>query len=195
MRAFAIAALAVVAAGSALADEKPVQLRNAPGLDKVEAHCGACHSLDYLVMNSPFLNAAAWDAEVTKMISAFGAPIDQADAKVITDYLEANYGANRGDSPPQPGSHRQLPSSRTTAKSARPDRREARQESSTAWRVASGRGAGRVNWCSVSVVRHPSRPGLFEWLITRLARNSPRSTNSYECWQDEGYGRRTPCGG
>jgi hypothetical protein len=26
-------------------------------------------------MNSPFLNAAGWDAEVTKMIAAFGAPI------------------------------------------------------------------------------------------------------------------------
>ena len=43
-------------------------------------------------MNSPFLNAAGWDAEVTKMIKAFGAPIDDADAKVIADYLKANYG-------------------------------------------------------------------------------------------------------
>jgi mono/diheme cytochrome c family protein len=56
MRAFAIVILAVVVAGSALADEKPVELKNAPGRDKVEAHCGACHSLDYIVMNSPFPN-------------------------------------------------------------------------------------------------------------------------------------------
>jgi len=191
MRAFAIVALAVVTTGSALADERPVQLTNAPGLDRVEAHCGACHSLDYLVMNSPFLNAAAWDAEVAKMISAFGASIDQADAKVITDYLKANYGADRHDSPPQQASHRQLPTPRTTAKSTR-DRREAKQESSRAWEPASGSGAGRVDRCSAS--RHPSRVGLFEWLITRLATNSPRSTNSHECWHDEGYGRRTPCG-
>jgi DMSO/TMAO reductase YedYZ molybdopterin-dependent catalytic subunit len=27
---------------------------------------GACHSLDYIVMNSPFLDAAHWDAEVAK---------------------------------------------------------------------------------------------------------------------------------
>jgi hypothetical protein len=43
-------------------------------------------------MNSPFLNASGWDAEVAKMINAFGAPIDQADAKVIADYLNRNYG-------------------------------------------------------------------------------------------------------
>jgi hypothetical protein len=42
-------------------------------------------------MNSPFLNAAGWDAEVAKMISAFGASIDQSDAKIIADYLKNNY--------------------------------------------------------------------------------------------------------
>jgi hypothetical protein len=26
------------------------------------------------------------------MINAFGAPIDQADAKIIADYLKSNYG-------------------------------------------------------------------------------------------------------
>jgi hypothetical protein len=29
---------------------------------------------------------------VTKMIAAFGAPISPADAKIIGDYLKANYG-------------------------------------------------------------------------------------------------------
>jgi hypothetical protein len=43
-------------------------------------------------MNSPFLNAAGWDAEVTEMIAAFGAPISPSDAKIIGDYLKANYG-------------------------------------------------------------------------------------------------------
>ena len=43
-------------------------------------------------MNSPFLNAAGWDGEVTKMIKAFGAPIDDADAKAIAEYLAKNYG-------------------------------------------------------------------------------------------------------
>ena len=49
--------------------------------------------LDYIVMNSPFPNAALWDAEVTKMIKAFGAPISDADAKAIADYLKQNYGS------------------------------------------------------------------------------------------------------
>jgi hypothetical protein len=43
-------------------------------------------------MNSKFLNAAGWTAEVTKMIKAFGAPIDDGDAKAIADYLAKNYG-------------------------------------------------------------------------------------------------------
>jgi hypothetical protein len=43
-------------------------------------------------MNSPFLNTAQWEAEVAKMINAFGAPIGEADAKAIADYLTANYG-------------------------------------------------------------------------------------------------------
>jgi sulfite dehydrogenase (cytochrome) subunit B len=86
MRSFMIAALLVTAVATiAAADEKPVQLKDAEGLDKVEGNCGSCHSLDYILMNSPFPNAAVWDATVTKMIKAFGAPIDEADAKVIAD--------------------------------------------------------------------------------------------------------------
>ena len=77
----------------ARADEKPVELKKAPGVDKVEGNCAACHSLDYIKMNSPFMNAATWDAEVTKMIKAFGAPIDENEAKVIADYLKKNYGS------------------------------------------------------------------------------------------------------
>jgi mono/diheme cytochrome c family protein len=74
------------------ADEQAVTLKKAPGIENVEASCAACHSLDYIQMNSPFLNPAGWDAEVNKMIQVFGAPIDDADAKVIADYLKANYG-------------------------------------------------------------------------------------------------------
>jgi len=77
---------------AAVAEERPIELKKAPGLDKVEGHCGICHSLDYIEMNSPFLSPSAWDAEVTKMIKAFGAPIDEADAQIISEYLKANYG-------------------------------------------------------------------------------------------------------
>jgi mono/diheme cytochrome c family protein len=96
MRSIIMAMLCATFCGAvavaAAAGEKPVQIKNAPGADKVEANCAACHSLDYIPMNSTFLNAAGWDAEVTKMISAFGAPISPDDAKIIGDYLKANYG-------------------------------------------------------------------------------------------------------
>ena len=85
-------ALSLAFGGAALADEMPVQIKAGTGADKVEGNCAACHSLDYIPMNSPFLNAAGWDAEVNKMINAFGAPISAADAKTIGDYLKANYG-------------------------------------------------------------------------------------------------------
>lgn len=88
-----VLALAAAITLPAAAQEKPVELKKAPGLDQVEANCSGCHSLDYIVMNSPFPNAALWDAEVTKMIKAFGAPIGEADAKIIADYLKKNYGS------------------------------------------------------------------------------------------------------
>jgi|SRR5579871_3004 len=85
----AITAIAVPASQAA---ENPPELKRGAGLDKVVTHCNACHSLDYIPMNGPFLDHAGWDAEVAKMINAFGAPIDQADAKVIVEYLQTNYG-------------------------------------------------------------------------------------------------------
>ncbi|MGO9701311.1 MAG: cytochrome c [Xanthobacteraceae bacterium] len=94
MRALLLTLTALAAfATASYAEEQPVNLKPAPGLDQVEGNCGACHSLDYIEMNSPFLNAAGWNAEVTKMIKAFGAPINEADAKAIADYLAKNYGS------------------------------------------------------------------------------------------------------
>ena len=93
MRKFVIALAAALIASPALTDEQVIKLKPGPGLDKVEANCAACHTLAYIPMNSPFLNAAGWDAEVHKMITLFGAPISDADAKAIADYLKANYGS------------------------------------------------------------------------------------------------------
>jgi sulfite dehydrogenase (cytochrome) subunit B len=90
---FAFAAVvALTMSTSPGAAERPVHLKPGAGLDKVEANCGGCHSLDYVPMNSPFLDAAGWDAEVSKMINAFGAQIERSDAKTISDYLNRNYG-------------------------------------------------------------------------------------------------------
>jgi len=88
----AVASLALLA-GTAFADEQAIKLKPGPGLDKVEGNCGGCHTLAYIPMNSVYLNHAGWTAEVTKMIKAFGAPIDDADAKTIIEYLSKNYGS------------------------------------------------------------------------------------------------------
>lgn len=89
----ALAAAAMAALGlPTLAQEQMVELKNAPGKDVVEQNCGGCHSLDYVRMNSPFMKPEVWDAEVAKMIKTFGAPISDADAKTIRDYLVQNYG-------------------------------------------------------------------------------------------------------
>jgi len=92
MRLIAFFASLALIPALARAEEPAVHLKQAPGQDVIEGHCAACHSLDYIVMNSLFLDAAHWDAEVAKMINAFGAPIDPADAKTIGDYLKQNYG-------------------------------------------------------------------------------------------------------
>lgn len=93
MRTLLIAACAALIATAAVAEEKDVQLKKDVGLDKVEANCNACHSLDYIQMNSPFPSAALWEAEVKKMIGPFGAPIKEDDAKAIIEYLKKNYGS------------------------------------------------------------------------------------------------------
>lgn len=88
----AVTFLAVLA-GTALADEQIIKLKRGPGLDKVEGNCAACHTLAYIPMNSVYLNRAGWTAEVNKMIKVFGAPIDDADANGIIEYLSKNYGS------------------------------------------------------------------------------------------------------
>jgi sulfite dehydrogenase (cytochrome) subunit B len=91
MKTLAIVAV-LVFAGAAVAAEQAVLLQEGPGRDKVTGNCGTCHSLDYIQGNAPFMNRQVWDAEVTKMIKVFGAPISEVDAKEIVDYLNARYG-------------------------------------------------------------------------------------------------------
>jgi sulfite dehydrogenase (cytochrome) subunit B len=89
---FRYLSLALLIAFPALADE-PVALKPGPGRDAVQASCGTCHTLNYIRMNSPFLTPEAWKAEVTKMRTALGAPIDDATADTIIKYLSATYAA------------------------------------------------------------------------------------------------------
>ena len=92
MRAIVIGVMVVLTLGRAEAQER-VRLTPGPGVEKVEANCAACHSLDYIQMNSPFLNPTQWEAEVKKMINVMGAPISEADAKTIVEYLSTKYGS------------------------------------------------------------------------------------------------------
>ncbi len=50
------------------------------------SYCAICHSLKYITMQPDF-PAKTWDAEVTKMITKFHAPIDSVNAKKIVEYL------------------------------------------------------------------------------------------------------------
>jgi hypothetical protein len=77
---------------SALAQEE-VALKSGPDLDTVTTSCSICHTLSYIRMNSSFLTADAWKAEVSKMREAYGAPIDDQTAAAIIKYLSANYAA------------------------------------------------------------------------------------------------------
>ena len=80
----------------ALAQEEKLVLKDAPGRDKA-MQCLACHSLDYIQMNSRFLDKAGWTASVNKMINAFGAPIAKEDVDTIAEYLAQNYGVPTKD--------------------------------------------------------------------------------------------------
>ena len=90
MRTALALALALVAT-SGIAQESKLALKDAPGKDKAQA-CVACHSVDYIQMNSRFLDKAGWTASVNKMINVFGAPIANEDVEAIAEYLAANYG-------------------------------------------------------------------------------------------------------
>jgi sulfite dehydrogenase (cytochrome) subunit B len=109
MRITTIGIFTIALISAAAAAEKPVQLKPGAGLDKVEANCAACHSLDYIVMNSPFLTAPGWEAVVNKMVKAFGAPIEAPEAKAIAEYLKRYYGA---DADAMSGSGANAPSAR-----------------------------------------------------------------------------------
>jgi len=86
------ALMLLLAAAPARADEQPVELKPGDGQDIVQNECNVCHSLDYIRMNSPFLNADGWKAELTKMRTGFGAPINDEDAETIQNYLTTHYG-------------------------------------------------------------------------------------------------------
>lgn len=83
----------LVCSTSGHADEFSIKLKAGIHVEEAQTYCSACHSLDYIQMNSPFLDGKGWSGEVTKMINVFGADIPEADAKAIAVYLSQNYGS------------------------------------------------------------------------------------------------------
>lgn len=86
-----IAVMTLLVAGGVFAQESKVTLQEGAGKDKA-MQCAACHSLDYIHMNSRFLDKAGWTATTNKMINVFGAPIAKSDVDAIAGYLAQNYG-------------------------------------------------------------------------------------------------------
>jgi len=74
------------------ADEGQFRLKEGAGRELVEANCATCHSLDYIQMNSPFLDKKGWEATLSKMVNAMGAPIPKEDVPMIVEYLNQHYG-------------------------------------------------------------------------------------------------------
>ena len=83
--------VALTLAGGAAAQEAKFALKDGPGKEKA-MQCVACHSLDYIPMNSRFMDKAGWTGSVNKMINVFGAPIPKEDVDAIAAYLAQNYG-------------------------------------------------------------------------------------------------------
>jgi mono/diheme cytochrome c family protein len=91
MRALIVLAALVIAA-PASAGEQDIVLKEGQGRDLVAVNCQVCHSLDYIEINSPFLDRQKWEATVTKMIERYGAPIQAENVPAIVSYLSTNYG-------------------------------------------------------------------------------------------------------
>jgi hypothetical protein len=75
-----------------VADAGSIALKTGPDAELTVARCSVCHTTDYIVMNSVFLNKAGWTAEVNKMVKVMGAPISPDEAARIANYLAQYYG-------------------------------------------------------------------------------------------------------
>ena len=72
--------------------EETATLKPGPNLDVAQNNCTACHSHDY-IKTQPIMKSKKdfWQAEVTKMIKVYGAPIDDTDVPKIVEYLSTAY--------------------------------------------------------------------------------------------------------
>ena len=68
--------------------DDPVELPEGPGRAAVLENCGACHSPSML-LQQPKVPRAKWEAIVTKMRKVYKAPVDDAAASQVADYMVA----------------------------------------------------------------------------------------------------------
>ena len=73
--------------------DETAAFKSGPNLEVVQNNCTGCHSADYI--NTQPRNVKSrkdfWQAEVTKMIKTYGAPIDDADIPKIIEFLAETY--------------------------------------------------------------------------------------------------------
>jgi sulfite dehydrogenase (cytochrome) subunit B len=95
LAAVALSSLAVATASpiSYQLPEETAAFKPGPNLEAAQNNCTGCHSADYILTQpqGPKFKKDFWQAEVTKMITVFGAPIEPADVPKIVDYLTATY--------------------------------------------------------------------------------------------------------
>jgi mono/diheme cytochrome c family protein len=89
---FVLASAVAAPVSYALPDETAV-FKPGPGLEVVQNNCTGCHSADYINTQprGPKFKKDFWQAEVTKMIKLYGAPIEETDVPKIVEYLAATY--------------------------------------------------------------------------------------------------------
>lgn len=123
-----LGAIAILATGPAGAAPRTVQLppdtstlraSPLPGHAIALRKCGICHSADYINFQPPGMSQAQWTAEVAKMKSAYGAPLDDNEIKAIGAYLAVAYGSAKATDPGIVAASAAAAPAATTA--ARPD--------------------------------------------------------------------------
>ena len=104
-RRLALAAFATVAVATGLtaatrakpvtftlpAESSTLKKTPAPGYARADLLCVTCHSRDYITTQPRGKGKDFWLAEVTKMVTVYGAPIPEPDRPLIAEYLASAY--------------------------------------------------------------------------------------------------------
>lgn len=73
--------------------DEPAPVPPGPHVETYQQNCLICHSARYVTMQPKFPRAT-WEAEVKKMVGAYGASISEADQREIVEYLVAVRGTS-----------------------------------------------------------------------------------------------------